>query len=122
MKSEDYNLSVSEELLSYMLSSYPFLKIKKRIGKDNFIGYNHKIEFKEELETITILKAKDLFYKDIKSIENYTLIKSIKNKIDSLLYEVLVHFCFDYGKSVLKNSKFYFYVKNNNKINEISPT
>lgn len=115
MEIEDYNLNITKELFSYILLSYPFLKNKKRIGKDNFIGYNHKIENKENLETITIIKAKDLFYDDVKSIENYTLIKSIKNKIDPFLYEVLVHFCFDYGKSVLKNSKFYFYVKNNNK-------
>ena len=114
MDFEDYNFTVSEELLDYIISSYPLLKSPKRLGKDNFIGFNHKITSKEHDETITPLQAKDLFYKDIQDIENYTLVKSIKNKIDTNLYEVLVHFTFDYGKRVLKNSKFYFYIKQNN--------
>lgn len=114
MDFEDYNFIVSEELLEYILSSYPLLKTPKRLGKDNYVGFNHKITSKENINEVTSIQAKDLFYKDIKEIENYTLIKSIKNKIDKNLYEVLIHFTFDYGKSVLKNSKFYFYVKENN--------
>ena len=116
MELEDYDLNISRDLFLYIQSSYPFLRSAKRVGKDNFIGYNHKIRNQDiDLETITPVRARDLFYKDIKDIENYTLIKSIKNKIDNTMYEVLVHFCFDYGKNVLKNSKFYFYMKQNNK-------
>ena len=58
MEIEDYNLNITKELFSYILSSYPFLKNKKRVGKDNFIGYNHKIENKEEI-TVDIKKEQN---------------------------------------------------------------
>ena len=115
MEFEEYNLSVSEDLIEYILSSYLYLKNPKRLGKHYYIGYNHKLAPSEDIDKITLVGARDLFYKDIKEIENYTLIKSIKKKIDKNLYEVLIHFTFDYGKSVLKNSKLYFYIKQNNK-------
>lgn len=110
-----YKFNTSKNMLSFILNSYSLLETPKRIGKDNFIGYNHKIlgDYPEDL--ITVSEAKDLFFKDLESIEKYILIKSIKSKIDEDLYNVLVHFTFDYGKNVLKNSKFYLYIKQNNK-------
>ena len=119
MDFEDYDLVVSKELVDYIMKSNPYLKTIKRSGRDYFIGYNHRLPKGEYPETINHVKALDLFYKDIKNIENYTLIKSIKNKIDFKLYEVLVHFCFDYGKHVLKNSKMYFYAKQNDHLKVI---
>lgn len=111
-----YKFNTSKDMVSFILNSYSLLETPKRIGKDSFIGYNHKILREIPEDPITVSEAKDLFFEDLEAVEKYILIKSIRSKIDEDLYNVLVHFTFDYGKNVLKNSKFYLYIKQNNKV------
>lgn len=111
---ETLNSQVSDEMITFMLKSYPYFDVKTQVGSRWYIGYHHLTHRYGTLEKITKPKAKKLLLTDIREIENYHLIKNIKNKVEQHFYDICVNFTYDYGKQVLKNSKIYFYIKTQN--------
>ena len=105
----EYKYNTSPQMLEYMLSSHPYHETPFQIMDKFYIGNYHRIERNETYEKISRLKAKELFYEDIKNIEKYYILSSLK--LPQNLYDVCVHFIYDYGKKVFKNSKFYYYMK-----------
>lgn len=108
------DLNISDEMLSYMLKSYPYHSEKTLVGSKWYIGYHHLTHRYGDRDKITRPTAKKLLLSDIEDIENYYLIKNIKNKVSQNFYDVCVNFTYEYGKKVLKNSKLYFYIKTQN--------
>ena len=108
----EYKYNTSIEMLEYMLSSHPYHQEPFQIMNKMYIGNYHRIERGEAFSKITRSKSKELFYKDIENIEKYHLLAKLK--LPQNLYDVCVHFIYDYGKQVFKNSKFYFYIKTQN--------
>ena len=112
--SKSLDLNISEEMITYMLKNYTYYSEKTLVGSQWYIGYHHLTHRYGERDKITKPTAKKLFISDIQDIENYHLIKNIKNKVSQNFYDVCVNFTYEYGKKVLKNSKLYFYIKTQN--------
>lgn len=111
---ENLDSNVSKEMITFMYKSYPFYSEKTQVGSKWYIGYHHLTHRYGDLKKISKPKAKKLLLTDIREIENYHLIKNIKNKVGQNFYDICVNFTYEYGKKVLKNSKIYFYIKTQN--------
>ena len=114
MSNTDQEINISDEMFSYMLKKYPYYSEKTLVGSLWYIGYHHLTHRYGERDKITRPTAKKLFISDIKDIENYYLVRQLKNKVRQNFYDVCINFTYEYGKKVLKNSKFYYYLKTQN--------
>lgn len=108
-------LHTSNEMVSYILKTISYYPTKTQVGSKWYIGYQHLISrYEDTPEVLSKAKAKEIFIEDIQKIESYHLLKNIKTKLDPILYDVSVHFIFDYGFKSFKNSQFLLYVTTNN--------
>lgn len=108
-------LHTSNEMVSYILKNTNYYPNKTQVGSKWYIGYQHLVSRLENTpEVLSKSEAKEIFIEDIQKIENYHLLKNIKTKLNPLIYDVSVHFIFDYGFKSFKNSQFLLYVTTNN--------
>lgn len=107
-------VNISDEMVSYILKNCTYYSEKTQVGSRWYIGYHHLTSRYENFPPISKSEAKELLISDIQKIENYSLLRTARTKLNPLLFDVGVHFAFDYGTRSLKNSQIALCLKTNN--------
>lgn len=105
---------VSQEVSSYILETYQFHKEPYTYANGLIVlGYGHRVTATDLKLKLTKVQAKELFYKDKTTIENYLNNKKLYT-LTQEEFDVLFHFIYDHGVNVTNASRFAHFLLSKN--------